>query len=90
LALTRAGFDMEYRSYFFTPLPIPIFFLRSVPYRFGRRQSADLKSTAAAHNVAGIAGRIVNWILDQEVWWISRGGQLHFGSSCLLVARKTE
>jgi SAM-dependent methyltransferase len=87
-ALTKAGFDVEYRSYCFTPLPVPIFLFRALPYRFGRRQSADLKSIAAAHNIAGIAGRIVNWILDQEARWIARGGQLHFGSSCLLVARK--
>jgi|SRR5271166_6026794 len=88
--LTRAGFEVEYHSYLFTLLLVPIFALRAVPYRLGRRQTADIESMAAAHRLAGVASRAVDGILDLEARWIARGGRLAFGSSCLLVARRAK
>jgi hypothetical protein len=57
---------------------------------FGRRQTADIESVVAAHGVAEFTGRPIDAVLDLEARWISRGGGLAFGSSCLLVARKAE
>jgi len=87
--LARAGFEVEYHSYFFTLLLVPIFVLRAIPYRLGRRQTADIERVAAAHNLSSAASRAVDRILDLEGRWIARGGRLAFGSSCLLVARQT-
>jgi len=88
--LASAGFETEYHSYLFTLLLPPIFVLRALPYRLGRRQAADIESVAAAHGIAGITGRAIDAVLDLEARWIARGGRLAFGSSCLLVARKAQ
>jgi hypothetical protein len=87
--LERAGFTTEYHSYLFMFLLVPILVLRATPYRLGRRRMRPSRAFAAAHNLAGFASRAVDGILDLEARRIARGGRLGFGSSCLLVARKS-
>jgi hypothetical protein len=52
--MTRAGFDVICASYVFAPLTGPLFALRSLPYRMGRRLSepvVDVEARAAAQHV---------------------------------------
>jgi SAM-dependent methyltransferase len=45
--LMRAGFSVNYATYIFSPLPLPILLLRSLPSRAGWRGAGDLQRDAA-------------------------------------------
>jgi SAM-dependent methyltransferase len=80
--LREAGFELEYGTYFFQILLLPIFLLRALPYRLGR---------GAVNNPAEDHGAAPAWLLrllDRERRHIETGGTLRFGASCLAVARK--
>jgi SAM-dependent methyltransferase len=80
-----AGFAALFTSYFFSPLPLPLFALRALPSLFGRR--AMPKREYARHHQAR-----AHWITDR-IWAAERrrlehGHSIPFGSSCLLVLEK--
>jgi len=84
----RAGFDVEYASYFFWPLPPPILLFRSLPYRLGIPRSDALADGHAEHGTReGMASRILRGLLKPEAKWLRRGGRLPFGGSCVILAR---
>jgi SAM-dependent methyltransferase len=88
--LRRAGFTVEYATYFFGLLPPAILLQRSLPHRLGIRFGKDsVEQQARAQHGAGqgALGRILAPILDREVQRIHDGKRLPFGSSCLAVAR---
>ena len=88
--LTDAGLTLEYLTYFFRMLPLPVFVARSLPYRLAvRRSSAELRERAAAeHAVPAPLRRLLNQLLDGEVRLMRAGKTMRFGGSCLAVARK--
>jgi SAM-dependent methyltransferase len=85
--LRAAGFDILFTSYLFMPLPMPVFLLRTLAYRLGRKRSAPVVD--AAEQVPGWFGA---WILDRLLAWEARrleaGRAIPFGTSCLCVASK--
>jgi SAM-dependent methyltransferase len=88
--LQKAGFAVEYSTYFFGCLPPAILLQRSLPYRLGirfGRQSVEQQARAQHEAGGGIAGRILAPLFDREVLQIRKGERLSFGSSCLAVAR---
>lgn len=85
--LGAAGFSIDYGTYLFSPLPVPLFLLRSLPSRLGRRATLDATQTAAELNPpAGVAVRAVTTILDGEVALVKRRWRIPCGTSCLIVA----
>lgn len=86
--LGRAGFSLDYSTYFFRPLPFPIFLLRALPYRLGlSRSAATTRDAASDHRPPpGRAAAIMNSMLRQEISNIERNSRMAFGGSCLLVA----
>lgn len=85
-ALERAGFEVEYWSYFFTLLPIPILALRTLPTLLGMRRAE--KSISREH--AGLGSelrRTVEILLNWELRLLERF-RAPFGSSLSVVARK--
>ncbi len=88
-ALLKAGFEIEFASYFFRPLVLPIFLLRAVPYRLGMRNAVSLDTTAREHTLPdSIAG---NWIkngLARELRKLSRNKPQRTGTSIVIVGRK--
>lgn len=89
--LERAGFTVDYSTYIFRPLPLPILMLRALPYRLGFSEFFGSKTDASSDHRApkGRAGGVMNSILRQEVKHIERNGRMSFGGSCLLVASAT-
>jgi hypothetical protein len=88
--LRKAGFAVEYPTYFFGLLPPAILLQRSLPYRLGirfNRVSLEQQARAQHEATGGRAGNILAPIFDREVLRIRDGKRLHFGSSCLAVAR---
>jgi hypothetical protein len=87
--LIKTGFKVEYSSYFFSMLPLPIFALRSIPSVLGWRKAPDTDSIRNEHTAAkGIAGRIMDRWLQWEQSRVARLKQIWTGSSCVIVGRK--
>ncbi len=87
-ALRAAGFEIEYQTHFFVPLPVPILLFRTVPTRLGRRGVDARKWETREHRrPAGPAAGLLDRLLGIETRAIARGLRLPLGSSCLAVAR---
>jgi SAM-dependent methyltransferase len=88
--VTAAGFTVEHATYYFAPLVIPILLLRAIPTRLGIRRARTAETSASEHRLGkGIAGRLAQSALDQEIRWLSAGRRCPVGSSCFVVARAT-
>lgn len=86
--LENAGFVLEYKTYFFRPLIVPIFLLRSIPSLWGLRGKRTSASSEREHcPPGGIISKLLNKFLDDEFLCIVNGGSYKFGASCLVVAR---
>jgi hypothetical protein len=82
----EAQFELEFSSYFFMALPLPIFFARSLPSRLGLRNSDSFHATE--HRLPpGVVGRMLGWSLARELRAIPRW-KLPLGSSLMAVIRK--
>jgi SAM-dependent methyltransferase len=91
--IESAGFEIEYCTYLFTFLPLPILALRTAPYRLGwRRPPSAIKSRVSSEHqpASGMLQWLLDSMLDREVTAIRDGRVLPFGGSCLAVARKLE
>lgn len=87
--MTKAGFSVEYATYIFRPLPLPILVLRALPYRLGLKQAGptDQRRAARDHTApAGAAASVFGRVLQREVRNVEQKRRMHFGGSCLLVA----
>ncbi len=86
--LDAAGFDVEYLSYCFWFLPLPVFVLRAIPSWFGWRTKPTKQSATQEHSTKrGLAGWLVERALSCELSRVARGRTLWMGNSCLAVAR---
>ena len=85
--LEQVGFSISYASYFFVPLPLPIFLLRRIPYRLGLGVSTDDPAILARQHQTGTR------LAERLLWWEAaaiRGAvSLPFGASCLIAATKS-
>lgn len=86
--LESVGFKIEYSTYIFSILPLPIFLFRTVPYRIFKKKF-KLEENKTIH---GQKTNISNWILN-KVWKkelsnIRKKKEILFGGSLMLVARK--
>jgi SAM-dependent methyltransferase len=86
--LRAAGFSVDYATYVFSPLPLPLFLFRSLPSRLGWRQTLDAAQTAAELRPSpGVAVRAITAVLDAEAALVKRRWRIPFGTSCLVAAR---
>lgn len=87
--IAQAGFEVEYSTYFFAALPLPIFLTRTLPGRLSIRNTSNSGGGAREHvsrqRVAGPLQAIFDW----ERRTIEAKRRIPFGSSVLLVARPT-
>lgn len=88
-ALLAGLFKIDYLSFYFLPLVLPQYLLRSLPWRLGLGNSKKLLSTQAEHGSDnGIAVRIIDAMLDIEGRRIAAGLSIGFGASCLVAASR--
>lgn len=88
--LESAGFKLEFSTYIFRFLPVPIFLFRSLPFKLrlsGKEMNAENASRDHAAN-NGSASRILGSVLQREVRNLDRRIPMRFGGSCLLVAKR--
>jgi SAM-dependent methyltransferase len=85
--LTTAGFEVEYASYFFSMLPLPILLLRALPSRLGLRRKMTAKWTLVEHTNLASQSWLLRMLLRREQRRIESGRVLRFGGSIVAVAR---
>jgi len=85
--LKSAGFKIDFATYIFFLLPLPVFFLRTLPSRWGWRKKIDLDSQSTRNEYVSDS-RLVNTIFGLELFWLRRLIRLPFGGSCLVAARR--
>jgi SAM-dependent methyltransferase len=89
--LVSAGFQVEFSSYIFRFLPIPIFLFRTLPYKMGLSK-ADRDVATASRDHAGKGGaiaKILDSILHREIEKLDNNRAMRFGGSCLIVAKRS-
>ena len=86
--LVGAGFEIDFASYFFWLLPLPIFLLRSVAGRLRIRKAGGQISSREHKKPGGAQGALLDRLLASEAERLRQGRSVPFGSSLLAVARK--
>ncbi len=89
--LKDAGFKIEYSSYIFSILPLPVFLMRSLPSRFGlHKNSGEVDKYVKEHKTKkGITDKIMGAVWSREIRRIKSGKKIPVGGSCFIVARKS-
>lgn len=82
--LESAGFLVEYASYVFLPLVLPILVLRGLPTRLGLRTSVDDETTSSEHAPMGKA--LLTRLLAPEVGRIAKGRTAAPAGTTLLIS----
>lgn len=86
--LAKAGFSIEYATYFFSFLPPGIFLLRSLPSLLGKKQRASVEESRKQHQTDKSGGNgILNKLLEAEIKRIRAKKVIPFGGSCFVVAK---
>lgn len=90
--LRQCGFSVEYSTYIFRPLPVPVFLARTLPYRLKIAPARDAaRDVERDHKPANELVRgAVAAALSGEVKNIERRRRMRFGGSVLLVATATQ
>ena len=87
--LATQGFKIEFASYIFKPLVLPIFLLRTAPHRLGISKGANVQKTTKQHSLPdNVAGRLVRRGLKKELKLIQSTRKQRIGTSVVIVARK--
>ncbi|WP_020533531.1 class I SAM-dependent methyltransferase [Flexithrix dorotheae] len=83
--LKKTGFNIQFNSYLFHFLPIPIFLTRLFYSSFHSRK----RRRKLGHiNKEGILGKLLQLLLVPELFFIKLKMKIPFGSSCFVVVNK--
>ena len=88
--LESAGYQLEFSSYIFRFLPVPLFLFRALPYKLGFSKAQGNATTASRDHAqnGGATAKMVNSILNREIHILNKKKVMRFGGSCLIVAKK--
>lgn len=89
--LAKAGFEVTYQTYFFSLVWAPMWLARVLPEKFGIKKNNTPEKKRNEH----MAGRpatanLLRKLLSWETRAIRNKRRIPFGTSCLIVARKTK
>ncbi len=85
--LKSSGFIIEYSTYIFSMLPVPIFLFRTLPSRLRFRRDQSFKKYLSEHQHGGVMSGILDKIFNVERSMIHRKKRILFGGSCLVVGK---
>ena len=90
MKLLEAEFKSVFGTHIFRFLPLPVFLLRTLPYRLGLvREGSAVKEVKRDHSQKqGLFGAMIAVSLKSEIVSIRAGKSVGFGGSCLVAARK--
>lgn len=86
--LAEIGFNVEYATYIFSILLIPIFLFRSLPSKLGvfRNSNFNEKHKKEHSEKGGITGKLIEKSFQTELARIKNKKKIPFGTSCLISA----
>ncbi|NOK18053.1 class I SAM-dependent methyltransferase [Corallococcus carmarthensis] len=86
--LQRTGFAVDFASYLFAPLPLPLWLLRALPSRLGWRSPDAVRERQDLEHGArgGLAAAALRAMLSMEQAWLRGGRRLPLGTSLLVAA----
>ena len=88
-SLSEADFPVDYMSYYFVPLTVPVFLFRTIPSRLGFRRKTTSEPGVKEHSLGGGPLRfLADRVLRIERERLKRKTVLPFGASCIAVARR--
>ena len=88
-SLGRAGFAVEYISYFFWCLAPPVFAFRTIPTWLGFSRSESVDDVRRDHAPrSSLLARVVDRALQAERAWLRAEHVIPVGGSCLAVGRR--
>lgn len=79
--LLSSGFQIIFGSYFFSPLVLPSFLMRTIPHYLFRRQALSQMALKNSGRNLPLLNGIMNWEVDR----IKSGRCVPVGTSCLVV-----
>jgi SAM-dependent methyltransferase len=86
--MKRSGFLIEYQTYYFRPLVLPILLARSIPSMMGFRDQRSPLRSEMEHLISfEIVAKILEKKLSSELRILQSGESMKFGASCFIVAR---
>ena len=86
--LETCGYAVEFATYVFGFLPLPILFRRTIPYRLGISSGkVSTDRIRSDHQLRPFAARVLSALAQRELHRISSRRPIRFGGSCLIVAR---
>lgn len=87
-AVERSGFGVDYATYIFRPLLLPILVLRATPYRLRKRRKKSQAPHGQRDHVPRqtLATKALLAMLPSEVRAITSRKTISMGASCLIVA----
>jgi hypothetical protein len=88
--LENAGYTVEFATYFFGFLPLPILLRRVIPYRLGLAPKELAEEDVRSDHELGhpLVSRILQMWSQRELARIAARRPLRMGGSCMAVARK--
>ncbi len=85
--LTQSGFSIDYKTYFFSLLPIPLYIGRFFINKLRKKE----KRKGTGHiNKSGVLGSVLRILLSPELLLIKNKVRIPLGSSCLMIVHKPE
>ncbi len=85
--LLECNFSINYSTYLFSPMPLAVFLIRTLPYRLGiYRQSTAEKIKRELNPGDNIFTKTLKNLLRFELSCIKKNKTIPFGSTCLIVA----
>lgn len=89
--LKQTGFMVDFATYIFATLPVPIYLFRTLPSVFGWRKPGDLDKMESELKLnSDSANTLLDISLRLELFALQRFNKLPFGGSCLIAAHKIE
>lgn len=87
--LLAREFEVLYSTYFFRALTLPIYLMRSLPFKLGLTKRESLMAVEAEHGTdSGLGARLLSRLLAREFNRLERGVSQRWGASLLFAARK--
>ncbi len=88
--LRAHDFQIDFQSYIFEFLPVPVFLFRTIPSKFGLRNGNNTEQQKKEHQQkTGKFGRILHLLLAREIKALRHKKSLRLGGSCLVAAHLT-
>ena len=87
-ALEGAGFQIDFLSYYFQALLLPVYLLRTLPYKLSGKRATTETATMdqSEHTPPAALRKALEVFLNRELRVLERGGRLSYGTSVIAVA----